>query len=213
MRYVIVGNGAAAVGAIEGIRNNDKESEIILISKENCISYSKPQLYKMLNEENVQSIYYRNEEFYNKNNVSTILGKTLKSVDFNKKLLVLEDDNIKYDKLLIATGAKANVPQIKGFDGELYSFTNIEEALKLKESLVNKDKIAVLGGGLIGVKLSEYLHKMGKEVILIVSSKGVLSSLGDEKISEILNNEILEKGVNLLLSRKIIGAKKVGFKN
>ena len=212
MRYVIVGNGAAAVGAIEGIRNNDKESEIILISKENTISYSKPQLYKMLNEENVQSIYYRNEEFYTNNNVSTILGKSLKSVDFNKKLLVLEDDNIKYDKLLIATGAKANVPQIKGFDGKIYSFTNIDEALKLKESLVNKDKIAVLGGGLIGVKLSEYLHKMGKEAILIVSSKGVLSSLGDEKISEILNNEILEKGVNLLLSRKIIGAKKIESK-
>jgi len=212
MRYVIIGNGAAAVGAIEGIRNNDKESEIIIISKENCISYSKPQLYKMLNEENVNSIYFRNEEFYTTNNVSTILGKSLKSVDFNKKLLVLEDDNIKYDKLLIATGAKANVPKLKGFDGEIYSFTNIDEALKLKESLVNKDKIAVLGGGLIGVKLSEYLYKMGKEAILIVSSKGVLSSLGDEKISEILNNEILEKGVNLLLSRKIIGAKKIDSK-
>ena len=212
MRYVIIGNGAAAVGAIEGIRDNDKENEIILISKENYTSYSKPQLYKMLNEENLQSIYYRNEEFYTKNNVSTILGKTLKSVDFNKKLLLLEDDSIKYDKLLIATGAKANLPQIKGFDGEIYSFTNIGEALKLKESLVNKDKIAVLGGGLIGVKLSEYLHKMGKEVILIVSSKGVLSSLGDEKISEILNNEILEKGVNLLLSRRIVGAKKIDSK-
>lgn len=212
MKYVIIGNGAAAIGAIEGIRSNDKKSEIILISKENCISYSKPQLYKMLNQENVKSIYYRNEEFYTNNNVSTILGKSLKSVDFNKKLVVLEDDNIKYDKLLIATGAKANVPKLKGFDGELYSFTNIDEALKLKESLANKDKIAVLGGGLIGVKLSEYLHNMGKEVILIVSSKGVLSSLGDEKISEILNKEILEKGVNLLLSRKIIGAKKLDSK-
>ena len=212
MKYVIIGNGAAAVGAIEGIRSNDKKSEIILISKENCISYSKPQLYKMLNEENVKSIYYRNEEFYINNNVSTILGKTLKSVDFNKKLLILEDDSIKYDKLLIATGAKANVPKLKGFDGEIYSFTNIDEALKLKQSLANKEKIAVLGGGLIGVKLSEYLHKMGKEVILIVSSKGVLSSLGDEKISEILNNEILEKGVNLLLSRKIIGAKEIDSK-
>ena len=212
MKYVIIGNGAAAIGAIEGIRSNDKKSEIVLLSKENCISYSKPQLYKMLNEENVQNIYYRNEEFYTTNNVSTILGKTLISVDFNKKILLLEDDTIKYDKLLIATGAKANVPKLKGFDGEIYSFTNIDEALKLKESLVNKDKIAVLGGGLIGVKLSEYLHKMGKEVILIVSSKGVLSSLGDEKISQILNNEILEKGVNLLLSRKIVGAKKIDSK-
>lgn len=212
MKFVIIGNGAAAIGAIEGIRSNDKKSEIVLISKENCISYSKPQLYKMLNEENVQNIYYRNEEFYTTNNVSTILGKTLKSVDFNKKILLLEDDNIKYDKLLIATGAKANVPKLKGFDGEIYSFTNIDEALKLKESLFNKDKIAVLGGGLIGVKLSEYLHKMGKEVILIVSSKGVLSSLGDEKISQILNNEIIEKGVNLLLSTKIVGAKKIDSK-
>ena len=212
MKYAIIGNGAAAIGAIEGIRSNDKESEIILFSKENCISYSKPQLYKMLNQEDLHTIYYRNEEFYTNNKVSTILGKSIKSVDFNKKILVLEDGNIQYDKLLIATGAKANVPKLKGFGEEIYSFTNIEEALKLKESLVNKDKIVVLGGGLIGVKLSEYLHKMKKDVTLVVSSKGVLSSLGDEKISEILNNEILEKGVNLLLSRKIFGANKIGSK-
>jgi NAD(P)H-nitrite reductase large subunit len=212
MRYVIIGNGAAAVGAIEGIRTNDNESEIILISKENCMSYSKPQLYRMLKQDSLEEIYYRKEDFYTKYNVSTILGKTLNSVDFNKKILALDQETIKYDKLLIATGAKANVPEIKGFDGEIFSFTNIEEALKLKESLANKDKIAILGGGLIGVKLSEYLHKMGKEVSLIVSSKGVLSSLGDEKISEILNNEIIKNGVNLLLSRTIISAKKNGPK-
>ena len=137
MRYVIIGNGAAAIGAIEGIRVNDKENEIILISKENCLSYSKPQLYKMLNQDSLESIYYRDEEFYRFHKVTTMLNKCLKSVDFNKKILLLEDDKIKYDKLFIATGAKANVPQIKGFEGEIYSFTNIEEALKLKESLVN----------------------------------------------------------------------------
>ncbi len=208
MRYVIVGNGVAAVGAIEGIRSKDKEGEIILISKENCISYSKPQLYKMLNEESLNTIHYRNEEFYSKNKVSTILGNPLNSVDFKKKLLFLENDKIKYDKLLIASGAKANVPQLKGFGGEIYSFTNIEEAFKLKKALSDKNKIVVLGGGLIGVKLSEYLHKMGKEVILIVGSSGVLSSLGDEKISEILNKEIIEKGITLLLSRKVISAKR-----
>lgn len=212
MRYVIIGNGAAAIGAVEGIRSNDNESEIILISKEDCTSYSKPQLYKMLNQGNIESILYRNKEFYINNNVSTIFGKNLKSVDFNKKMLSLDDENIKYDKLLIATGAKANVPQIKEFDGQIYSFTNIEEALSLKKSLSNKNKIAVLGGGLIGVKLSEYLIKMGKEVFLIVSSKGVLSSLGDEKISEILNNEIMENGINLLLSSKVLSAKKEGSK-
>ncbi|NYT13366.1 MAG: NAD(P)/FAD-dependent oxidoreductase [Candidatus Methanofastidiosa archaeon] len=211
-RYVIIGNGAAAIGAIEGIRNNDNENEIILISKENCVSYSKPQLYKMLKKDSLENIYYRKDDFYTKYNVSTILGKSLNSVDLNKKILEVEKETIKYDKLLIATGAKANVLDIKGFDGELFSFTNIEEALKLKEALANKDRISILGGGLIGVKLSEYLHNMGKEVSLIVSSKGVLSSLGDEKISEILNNEIIKSGVNLLLSRKIISAKKEGSK-
>lgn len=212
MKYVIIGNGAAAIGAIEGIRSKDSEGEIVLISKENCISYSKPQLYKILNQNDIKTISYRNEEFYNKNNVSTLFGQVLKSIDFKNKLVLLQDDKINYDKLLIATGAKANIPIIKGFEGEIYSFTNLDEALKLKESLVTKDKIVILGGGLIGVKLSEYIQKIGKDVSLIVNSKGVLSSLGDEKISEILNNEIIEKGVKLFLSTKVIGAKKEGKK-
>jgi len=56
--------------------------------------------------------------------------------------------NIKYDKLLIATGAKANVPKLKGFDGEIYSFTNIDEALKLKQSLASiKRRLPFLEGG------------------------------------------------------------------
>ncbi|NMC58228.1 MAG: NAD(P)/FAD-dependent oxidoreductase [Candidatus Methanofastidiosa archaeon] len=210
MKYVIIGNGAAAIGAIEGIRNNDAKGEIVLVSKENCLSYSKPQLYKILNQINLDNISYRNEDFYTKNNVSIILGKSIKLVDFKNKVVTTQDDKIKYDKLLIATGAKANIPKIKGYEGEIYSFTNIDEALRLKDSLQNKDKIAVLGGGLIGVKLSEYLHKMGKEVFLIVSSKGVLTSLGDEKISEILNKEIQEKGIKLMLSTKLLEAKKQG---
>lgn len=212
MKYVIIGNGAAAIGAIEGIRSKDVKGEITLISKENCISYSKPQLYKILNKNEIDNISYRNEEFYTKNNVSTILGKYINLIDFNKKSVFLNDDEIIYDKLLIATGAKANIPSIKGFEGEIYSFTNIDEAMKLKESISNKNKIVILGGGLIGVKLSEYLHKMGKEVTLIVSSNGVLSSLGDEKISEILNKEIIEKGVKLLLATKVLEVKKDGKK-
>lgn len=208
MKYVIVGNGTAAVAAIEGIRSRDKEGEILLISKEGCISYSKPQLYQMLNSDNLDNIAYRGKEFYIKNNVSTILGVSLKSVDFSKKLLFLEKDSIHYDRLLIATGAKSNLPSLKGFDGDIYSFTNIQEANKLRESLDKKNHIVILGGGLIGAKLSEYLVNMGKEVTLIVGSKGVLSSLGDENISEILNTEILDNGVKLLLSRSVASAKK-----
>ncbi len=208
MKYVIIGNGTSAVGAIEGIRSMDQKGEIILISKENCISYSKPQLYQMLDSDDLDKISYRDEEFYVKNNVSKILGRSLKSVDFNKKVLFLEKESIHYDKLLIATGAKANIPDLKGFSGEIYSFTNIAEANNLRKSLDNKNQIVILGGGLIGAKLSEYLVKMGKEVTLIVSSKGVLSSLGDEKISDILNKEILENGIKLLLSRKVVSAKK-----
>jgi len=208
VKYIILGNGPAAIGAIEGIRNYDSKGEIILISKENCIAYSKPQLYSIIKDKTIDDIYYRDEDFYKINKVSIILDKSVNSIDFKNKLVFLKDDNIQYDKLLIATGAKANIPEIKGFNGEIFSFTNINEALKLKEIIYDKDKIAILGGGLIGVKLSEYLNKIGKEVSLIVSSSGVLSSLGDEKISEILNKVLVKNGVKLYLSTKVIETKK-----
>ena len=118
MRYVIIGNSAAGIGAVQGIRELDKEGEITLISDEKYHTYSRPLISYLLKgtvtEENMK---YRPDSFYADNKVTAILGKKAVSINKEEKSVVLDDGNaVQYDKLLVATGSKPFVPGFKGLD-------------------------------------------------------------------------------------------------
>ena len=125
MRYVIIGNSAAGIGAVQGIRELDKESEITIISDEKYHTYSRPLIsYMLKGDVSQENIKYRPEGFYKENNVKKIFGKKAVSVDKNRKAVVLEDGNaVQYDKLLIATGSKPFIPEFKGLEKVRNKFT------------------------------------------------------------------------------------------
>ena len=119
MEYVIIGNSAAAVGCIEGIRKQDKDGTITLISDEPYFTYSRPLIsYLLLGRTDRQRMQYRPDDFYDKNRVRPLLGKRAKSIDPESKQVVLDDGTaLHYDKLLVATGSRPFVPPAKGLDG------------------------------------------------------------------------------------------------
>ena len=118
MDIVIIGNSAAAVGCIEGIRQSDKESSITVISKEPYPTYSRPLIsYLLYGKTTEQGMLYRPESFYRDNHVTFMAGKTVKAIHKDEKNVLLEDGSlIKYDKLLIATGSTPFIPPIQGLD-------------------------------------------------------------------------------------------------
>ena len=73
MNYVIIGNSAAAVGTIEGIRQIDKTGKITVISDEKYHTYSRPLIsYWLMGKVTDKNIYYRSADFYEKNGVETM---------------------------------------------------------------------------------------------------------------------------------------------
>ena len=107
MNYVIIGNSAAAVGAVEGIRSIDRDGRITVISDEKYRTYSRPLIsYWLMGRVADDKIYYRGEDFYENNGVETMLGRRAVKIDPAKKLVTLDDGaQIPYDKLLNATGS------------------------------------------------------------------------------------------------------------
>src|SRR3989304_3346148 len=76
MRYVIIGNSYAGVGAVEGIRELDREGEITMISDEPYLAYARPLIsYNLGGHVASKNMYYRSAGFYKKNKVRLILGK------------------------------------------------------------------------------------------------------------------------------------------
>jgi len=92
VRYVIIGNSAAAVGAIESIRKYDKDNEIVVISEEPYHVYSRPLIsYFLGNKVEKDRMIYREQDFYQKNKVTTVLGCKATKVDTRAKEVLLED--------------------------------------------------------------------------------------------------------------------------
>ena len=207
MRYVLVGNSIAATGAIEAIRKVDKDNEIIVISDEPHFVYTRALIHEYLaNMVSEDMMYYRPRDFYEKNGVTAYLGRKAVSVDYDKKIVKLEDgEPVKYDKLLIATGGKPFIPPgIEDLDKiEFFTFTKWEDADKLREAAKDAENIVVLGAGLIGLQCVDGLLHMGKKATVVELADTVLPMALDQKASSIIKDALEKNGVTFYLGNTI----------
>ncbi|MBI2351172.1 MAG: FAD-dependent oxidoreductase, partial [Deltaproteobacteria bacterium] len=153
-KYLIIGNSAAAIGAISGIRQVDTVGEITVVSKEPYRAYSRPALsHYLCGEVSDENMYYCKEEFYSRNNVKLRLGKKAVKISPEEKKVWLDGgETLAYTKLLLASGGSPIRPKIKGDDkGGIYPFVEWDDVKTLNERLPHAKDVVVLGGGLIGL--------------------------------------------------------------
>ena len=207
MKYVIIGNSAAAAGAVEGIRSVDAESETVIISKEKYHMYSRPLIsYYLCGKTDLQRMKYRPDDFYEKNGCTCLFGETAVKIDSGKKEVLLESGKaVSYDKLLVATGSNPFVPPFKGLEKvkDKHSFMSLDDALELEKSLGKDKKVLIVGAGLIGLKCAEGIKDRVAEITVIDLSERVLSSILDEEGSEMVKAHLEKNGINLILGHTV----------
>jgi len=215
MNYVIIGGSAAGIAAAETIRRDDKKSLVTVISDEAVPLYSRCLLtYLIAGSIDEKKLKFRDANFYKDNNIKTYLGKKAVSVDAKKKNVSLEDGTkISYDKLLIATGATAKSVDVAGADKKgVFTLRTIEDARGIIKSLDKAKKIAVLGGGLIGLRDAYALRQRGKEVTVIVKSPHILSQMLDAGAAGMISSIFEKNGIKIMTgvaAKKIEGKKSV----
>ncbi len=206
MNYVIIGNSAAAAGAIAGIRKVDQSSEIILFSQESYHIYSRPLIsYYLAGKVTTEQMYYRPADYYEKNKVTTYFGETITQIDVAVKEVVSETGRrVSYDKLLIATGGKPIVPKIPGLDKEnVHTFLHWDQVKSIKEKMEQMKQVVILGAGLIGLKAAEGLTQAGCQVTVIDLADRVLSAILDKTSGDLVQQHIENEGVSFYLSNTI----------
>lgn len=204
MKYVIIGGSAAGISCAETLRKHDKRSSITLISEEKFPLYSRCLLtYLLAGSINEDMLYFKSRDFYERNNINAYLGKKTVSIDRPGKKVGLDDGSyIVYDKLLLATGASAKMVDMPGKDKKgVFTLRNIDDARAIIKSLEKSKKIAVLGGGLIGMRDAYALSKRGKEVTVLVTSPQILSQVLDEKAADIIEGIFKKNGVEILTGK------------
>ena len=203
-QYVIVGNGVASVGCIEGIRSVDCDSKITVISEENHPVYCRPLIsYYLENKTDTEKMNYRSADFYEKQGCEVIYGKKAVKIDSVSKNVTLNDGaEIPYTSLCIATGSSPFVPPFEGLDTveNKFGFMTLDDTLAL-EKAVNKDsKVLIMGAGLIGLKCAEGLHDRVASITVCDLADRVLSSILDKASAEIIQKHLEKNGIQFMLS-------------
>ena len=203
MKYVIIGNSAAGIGAVQGIRSVDKNGQIVVISDEKYHTYSRPLIsYWLKGAVTEENMRYRNDDFYTTNGVETKLGVKVTAIDAKAKKVTLDSgEEVAYDKLLNATGSKPFVPPMEGLETvkNKHSFMKLDDAKAIKEEIKEGAKVLIVGAGLIGLKAAEALEHYGADITVIDLADRILPSILDKEASAIMQAHIESKGVKFIL--------------
>ncbi|KJS87980.1 MAG: pyridine nucleotide-disulfide oxidoreductase [Peptococcaceae bacterium BICA1-8] len=206
MHYVIIGNSAAAVGAVEGIRRVDKHNPITLISDEPYHTYSRPLIsYLLAGKVTEEKMLYRGQDFYEKNNVTTLLGQKAIAIDTDSKAVKLENNKvIIYDKLLIATGGTPFIPPMDGLEKKnVFTFIKMADVKAISDVVVAGNKAVIIGAGLIGLKAAEGLASLGVDVTIVELANRVLSAILDEEGADIVQKNLEKRGIKFELNTSV----------
>ncbi len=198
MTYVIIGNGIASLGAIDGIRKYDRKTPITVIGTENTAAYGKPLTsYLLAGRINPGRLSMRTDDYYKSKDVSLKLATYIEQIDLEtQQLLTSEGDRIPFNKLLIATGGKPYVPEINGVEGDgVYNFTDAKDAYRLIESVKDLKRAVVVGGGLIGLKAAESLYNRGVEVAVIERETRILPLAYDADAAGLIAKRVDDAGM------------------
>ncbi|NLG32824.1 MAG: NAD(P)/FAD-dependent oxidoreductase [Syntrophomonadaceae bacterium] len=206
MNYVIIGSCIAAIGAIEGIRSIDRESQIIVIDGEKQGAYSRPLIsYYLVGLKHKRDLFYRNDQFFIHNNVQVIKGKAEHIDQLNKCVILDNQESIHYDKLLLANGASPIAANIAGInEANTISFYTIDDAEKLAAMVSAGMRITIIGSGLIGLKAAEALNEL-KAVVTVIEKEGhLLPRILSQKASHLLTKKFTRAGIKIITAKQVL---------
>ncbi|WMJ24432.1 FAD-dependent oxidoreductase [Paludicola sp. MB14-C6] len=207
MKYVIIGNSAAGIGAVEGIRQIDKLGEITVITNEPYHTYSRPLIsYLLLGKTDLQRMKYRDDDFYIKNNVNLRASSTVIKINEIENYVTINDGSkIPYDKLLVATGSSAFVPPFEGLNHvkNKFTFMTLDDANALNKAIDMNSKVLIVGAGLIGLKCAEGIHQKVKSITVVDLSSRILSSILDDTGAKMVQNHMEAQNISFKMSQKV----------
>ncbi|MDU2265927.1 CoA-disulfide reductase [Clostridium celatum] len=215
MKVVIIGGVAAGMSAAAKFKRLSPNDEVIVYEKGDIVSFGACGLPYYVGGffDDSREMIARTPEEFKASGVEIHIKHEVLSVDFKAKKLhiknlisneILEEN---YDKLMIASGARAIIPPIKNVNLEnVVTLKSLDDGNKLKDLMANEEykKVTIIGAGFIGLEAVEAAMHRGKEVTVIQLQDRVLQEVFDKDITDLLEDELRDSGVNLLLNETVV---------
>ncbi|MEM0450442.1 MAG: FAD-dependent oxidoreductase [Nitrososphaerota archaeon] len=212
-RVVVIGGGAAGSSAAARARRLDPEAEVTLVERTGMITHAPCGIpyaisglvpsYRMLRT-------YSPERFASERRIRVLTNATVTSIDVDGKRVEVSlgdgrTEKLSWDSLVIATGAKPLIPRgLEGVeDARPVLLRHPEDVVEAQRRLSGASRVAVLGGGYIGVEAAEALIDLGKKVTLYEMMDRLLPTAIDGDVSRVLEESMQRSGVDLRLGQPV----------
>lgn len=199
---VILGSGLAGYNLAKEFRKLDSETPLLIITHDDGRQYSKPMLSAGFTKDKTAAAL----ALANAGDMATQLKASIRTkatvtgIDTEAHTLQLGDETLAYSKLILAVGAKTHKAPLEG-DGtdQVYSINDLEDYDRFRQAAIGKQRVAIVGAGLIGCEFANDLRNGGYEVDVIAPSQTVLPSMLPETPAKVVQAGLEEIGVRFHL--------------
>lgn len=202
MRVIIVGNGLGGTIAAKTLREIDPDVEIDIFAEEKYHYYPRPNLIEFIaGNLPMEKIFAYSEEWYAQQKIEVHLQKPVKKIiPASQEIEVEGGKREKYDALLLAAGSFPFVPPFKGAEKRgVFTLRTLDDALEILEYQKNHHRIAVIGGGLLGLEIARALSSGEASVEVVEFFEYLLPRQLDTQGSSLLKTEIEKMGMKVYL--------------
>lgn len=198
-----MGAGQAGRRCAEALRARDTEAEILLIGEEDHPPYDRPPLSKavLVGEDPGPALFPRTEAEYADRRIALRLGTRVGAIEPEAGRLVTEaGERIGYDQLVLATGARARMLPVPGaVHPQVLTLRNLADAERLRRCLEQRPRVAVIGGGLIGLEVAASARRVGCAVTVLEAADRLMARAVPPPISARIEGLHRRYGVALRL--------------
>jgi len=186
--FVVVGGGQAGLQICESLRKSGYDGDLTLVAEEATLPYQRPPLSKkfLAGEVEEARLLFRPAPYFEKLDVTVRLGTQASALDAQGHTLTLSDGSvIGYDKLALTLGARNRPLPCPGGDTVgVHYVRSLEDSRGLALSLAQSQRLAIIGGGFIGLEVAAVAASMGKTVIVIEMQDRLLARVVAPRLSD-----------------------------
>ena len=221
-RILVIGGVAAGTSAASKAKRLDPDADVKIIQEENVVSYGAcgiPYVIEGIINNFGDLIERPPDIFKSKYGIDIIINTRAHKIDrFRKRVysINLQNQNeiiFDYDSLVVATGARAVIPKLKGVNQEgVFFIRNYADGVRINDSKITKKahSCIIVGAGLIGLEMVEAFKKRGStarggsmDVTLVEMADHVLPGMLDKNMAKIVERELEDKGVKIILGERV----------
>ena len=199
--YLIIGNGIAGLSATEEIRKKDADATILIVSNEKSSTYWRTRLSHLISQDfDKDDLFVKKQPWYDERKIDERLECFVEKIDTDKNVAILCDgEKIEYGKVLLATGARPFVPPITNIESKgVFAIRTIDDLMDFKDYVADKNKVIVIGGGILGLEAAYSALLLEKDVTVIESFDYLLSRQLDKDLSKKLEKTLNDMGIKTI---------------